>query len=145
MNFIHDLETRKRNTEFIIHEAVKFSNIFTDNKKLAGVVLSLIHNITGVLILIYLLFFKDIDILFYTCIAFLILISTGHFYFNGCIIIRIERLLLDNKKWYGAWTLLFHFLEKFLNLTITNRLANNIFICVLIFIYSSIFIKFLYY
>jgi hypothetical protein len=145
MNFIHDLEIRKRNTEFIIKEATDFFNLFIPNKKTVGILLVLLHNVVGLFVLLYMVIFKDIDILFYVCLIFSIGISCMHFYFNGCILIRLERELLDDKKWCGVWTILFNFLEKFFNIKMNTKLANNIFICVMILLYCSIFIKFLYY
>ena len=145
MNYINSLEKRKQHTEFITNSALEFVALFTKNKKKAGNFFVLLHILTGLFSLVYLIFFKDVDCLFYLCLAMWILIFVMHFYFNGCIMVRIERQLLDNKNWYGGWTPLFSVLENYFKLKITNKMANNIFICVGILIIVSVFLKFLYY
>lgn len=67
-----------------------------------------------------------------------------HIYFGGCIFIRIERELLDNKSWKGIWTHIFDFLE-YMGYEITNDFSNNIFVCMAIIICFVIFIKMIYY
>ena len=145
MFFFHDLETRKKNTNYIVKSATDFSNIFTSNKKASGIFLSTIHITVTIMAGLYLIFSTKIDYLFYACLLLWISICTLHFYFNGCIVIRIERELLDDKQWYAGWTPLFILAEKQFNRKIPTKLANNIFICVGILIWSIIFLKFLYY
>lgn len=145
MNYINSLEKRKQHTDFITNHAVDFLTMFIPNKLYAGIFLTLLHISIATSSLIYLIFFKDFDYLFYLSLGLWISIFFMHFYFNGCIVIRIERKLLDNKKWIGLWGPLFSILENYFKLKITNKTANNIFICFGILIIASIFLKFLYY
>lgn len=145
MNFINSLEKRKQHTEYIVKNAVDFTTLFIKNKKVSGYFVIFIHIFIGLLSLIYLIFFKDMDYLFYSYLLLWIIIFFLHFYFNGCIMIRIERELIEDKKWCGAWTPLFSLLENYFKLRITNKMANNIFICTGILIIVGIFLKFLYY
>ena len=48
----------------------------------------------------------DISVLIIVIIAFL------HFYFNGCICIRLERHFLNDKDWCGLWGPFFDLLES---------------------------------
>lgn len=144
MIFTNNLETRKQNTQYIISEAEDFCSIFTNNKKLAGIVLATIHTIVIFLASFHLIFTTQIDYLFYVCLIFWIVIACMHIYFNGCILIKIERELLDNKKWYAGWTPFFLLAEKYSSEKIPTKALNNFFICFGIFVSCIIFLKFLY-
>lgn len=36
-----------------------------------------------------------------------LLILTAHLFFDGCLIVRVERKLLHDDQWYGFWTIPF--------------------------------------
>lgn len=146
MNFIHNLERRKQNTKFIVEEASEFFTLMVNNRKLAGIILATFHIIVICMSMLYLFFTTKIDYIFYICFIFWILIVSMHLYFNGCIIIRIERELMNDKHWCAGWTPLFSVAENFyFKRKISKEFANNFFICIGILISAIIFLKFLYY
>jgi hypothetical protein len=138
-----DLETRKIHTR----NAIEKFNLLTENlikdKLLRCGLLYFFHIfIVGSTFLIIL--FSPINIFFYIFLLIWLIIMLMHIYFGGCIFIRIERELLDDKSWKGIWTHLFDILEYF-GYEITNEFSNNIFICMAIIICFIIFLKFIYF
>jgi len=41
-----------------------------------------------------------------------LLILTAHLFFDGCLIVRVERRLLRDDRWYGFWTIPFGLLGE---------------------------------
>jgi hypothetical protein len=140
--FIPDLETRKRHTKQIIKNYGLFLEKITKNKTLKIYITYLIH-ILIVIFPLFIIVFKRIDLYFYISVILWILIMCFHFYFNGCIFIRIERELMEDKTWKGIWTPLFYILNIF-NVETTSNLANSIFICWGILLTMFIFLKLLF-
>jgi len=122
-----NLETRKRNTRWIVHNTKNILYKINSNHAVNGLIILLFHWISvGVPLLG--LFIFDLDWKFYVAAAMWITILMLHLYFNGCICTRIERELWDTKDWYGPWFLPFSVLEH-INVPITSGLANNIYVC----------------
>lgn len=147
MDNFFSLDNRKKNTKIICNNIILFlnniTNNITNNKRYTFLILILIHYFI-VLIPFYFVIFSKIDYKFYISIILVFLIFILHFYFNGCIFIRVERKLLNDKNWYGIWNIIFIPL-KYLGFEINSNLINNIFICVGIFIIFFIFIKIIFY
>jgi hypothetical protein len=131
------LETRKENTKIIIQKIRELLYKITGNDIISAYILILIHwLVTGVAI-VYILF-GPVDKWFVLSVSVWISMVLMHFYFNGCILVRVEKALLENnsiantddaneKKWWGPWIFPFTLLEKYFNIKMTGRLANNIF------------------
>ena len=75
-----------------------------DNKT-KGIILILLHNISILLIVIYIVV-GPINYIYYTVIIFLIIIFIINILYKGCPLIKIERKYINNNKWYGAYHLL---------------------------------------
>lgn len=140
---IPDLDTRKTHTKYLINKFDKLTEKITQDKKIKGCILYFFHSCLVIPVILTLLF-GSINIYFYISLLIWIIIMFLHVYFGGCIFIRIERELLDNKSWKGFWTHIFDFLE-YMGYEITNDFSNNIFVCMSIIICFVIFIKMIYY
>jgi hypothetical protein len=127
IELIPDLETRKKHTSYLTRSVSNFLEYFTSNDEIKAYIIIFIHYLIVVPPMFYLIFGK-VDKLFYVFILLWVIIFSLHFYFNGCIFIRIERELLKDKDWRGQWTPVFFVLKKF-NIEPTTGLINNIFIC----------------
>ena len=127
------LEKRKEHSKIIIQKIRDFLYKITGNNSISAYILILFHwFITGIA-LAYILF-GPINKWFVISVLIWILMVLMHFYFNGCILVRVEKSLLEGsananaKKWWGPWIFPFTFLENYFNIEMTGRLANNIFI-----------------
>lgn len=127
------VEKRKEHSKIIIEKISNFLYKITGNNSISAYLLILFHwFITGIAIA-YILF-GPIDKWFIISVIVWILMVLMHFYFNGCILVRVEKALLEGgtanscKKWWGPWIFPFTFLEHYFNIKMTGRLANNIFI-----------------
>jgi len=144
------LEKRKEHTKIIIQKISDLLYKITGNNSISAYILILFHwFITGIAIA-YILF-GPIDKWFVISVIIWTMMVLMHFYFNGCILVRVEKALLEGrtaagsanastdvcacgsntctcKKWWGPWIFPFTFLENYFNIKMTGRLANNIFI-----------------
>jgi len=85
-----------------------------------------------------------INKLFYLNLILITLIICGNLYFNGCILVKLERELLKPcKNWYGPTTVLYQILLK--NINMTDNLAKNIQISHMILLGLIAFLRILYY
>ena len=138
-----NLEARKKHTKYVIE---KF-NILTEKlikDKLVRFGLVYSFHIICICCTILTLIFSPINFFFYIQLLVWLMIMLMHIYFSGCIVIRIERELLEDKTWKGVWTYVFDILEMF-GYEITNEFSNNIFICVAIIICFIIFLKLIFF
>jgi len=137
-------ETRKNNINNIIAYVEKFmyNNIYKSNI-VNGFFVLFVHwiivGITGLYIL-----FGNVDTLFYICVVIWIIIFGLHFYFNGCILTKIERHLWKTNKWNGPWMLPFKILES-IHIKITPNIMNYIFISWGFFLTIFTILKMIYY
>ncbi len=137
-----NLEARKRHTKYIVEKADQFLGQFTDKNPIKGFIMILIHWVaTGIPLLILLI--GDVDTFFYLSTVFFASIFAAHFYFKGCICTRIERAMLDNKRWWGPWQFGFEGLEV-AGVEMTAPLADNIFTCCGIVLSTIILLRVLY-
>lgn len=145
INRIFSLENRKKNTDFfsnfIIEKLNKLTNI---NNTYNFYILLLFHYIIVLIPLFYCYFSFSLDYKFYISVIIVFLIFIFHFYFNGCILIRTERKLLNDKNWYGVWNFLFVPLQL-IGIELNSKIINNIFICYGILTIFFIFIKILFF
>lgn len=63
-----------------------------------------------------------------------------HFFFRGCILIRLERYFWNDHKWKGLWTYLFAGCEK-LGIEVTSGFENNTYIVLASSILLVVFIR----
>lgn len=121
-----DLDTRKQHTKKVIQKYESLLNKITKNKKVKVNITYILH-LLFVVLPCFILVFKQINIYFYISLIIWILIVSLHFYFNGCIFIRIERELMEDKTWKGIWTYIFYIFD-YLKINVTSTLSNFIFI-----------------
>ncbi len=140
---IPDLDTRKNHTKYLIKKFDESTSKIIENKHLRGKLLYYFHCcLVSVIFLIIL--FGSINIYFFISLTLWIIIMFLHLYFRGCIFIRIERELFDDKSWKGIWTYFFSVLECY-GYNVTDNISNSIFICSAILFSSIFFMKFIYF
>ena len=139
MIFIPDLETRKKHTKYLTNYITNFLEYFTSDNEIKAYIVIFFHSLLILPSSAYILFGK-INALYYAIIVELIIIFLLHFYFNGCILIRIERELFNDKDWFGQWTVPFIILKK-MGMELTPRFMTNLFICSAILISLFIFLR----
>jgi len=138
-----DLVVRKQHTNYIIEKYQKYIQKMFKENIFQIYTTFFLHGII-VFFPFYILLFKSLNFYFYISLIIWLLIMVLHLYFNGCIFIRIERALTKNKKWKGIWTYLFDILEYF-GITVTDKLADNIFVCWSICFSLFIFLKIIFF
>lgn len=94
------LKERKKNMNYIIEQLDTIKNKIKINDTLFAYSIITIHIILVGSGILYLLLCK-VDNIYFIFILFWILIIFLHFYFNGCVLTRIERHYLKDDKWYG--------------------------------------------
>ena len=140
---IPSLDDRKNHTEYIIKKFDDSTSKIIKNKKLRGNLLYYFH-LFFVSFIFLIILFGPINIYFFISLIIWIFIMLLHLYFGGCIFIRIERELLDDKSWKGIWTYFFNILEYY-DYKITDNISNSIFVCASILISFIFFIKMIYF
>jgi hypothetical protein len=118
------LTERKKNTQLIINRTQQFLYKITGDDVTSGFILALCHWLITLGPLVYLCV-GPVNLGFYIFTVFLYVIVALHFYFNGCILVRIERHLWQTSQWWGPWMFIFTPLE-YLGLPMTNVLARRI-------------------
>lgn len=109
---------------------------YTKNNALSGFIVYIVH--VGICsIAAFYIFLGKVDKIFYICVALWLLIFALHFYFKGCILVKLERHLWKTKDWYGPWSVFF-FPLKYFNVELSKNTTENIFIC-----YGVIFMLFI--
>ena len=77
-------------------------NLFNLKKSTKGLTLIIIHYLTILSILFYLIFGK-VNMLFYFITVFLVFVFIINIIYKGCPLIRLERKYINNKEWYGIY------------------------------------------
>ena len=140
---LFSLETRKKLTHNIIFFLNNIISKLINNKILAAFLIMLIHT-AFTIVSISILIICKINKLFYLNLILITLIICGNLYFNGCILVKLERELLKPcKNWYGPTTVLYQILLK--NINMTDNLAKNIQISHMILLGLIAFLRILYY
>jgi hypothetical protein len=88
-----------------IHSVVDYwdefiCNIFCGNRCVAGCIFSVLHALM-MIIVVYNILIENPKSDFYLTIVAMVIIIICNYHFHGCIFTRIERSLLNNKKWHG--------------------------------------------
>ena len=118
------LTQRKKHTQLIIKNTQQMLYQLTQNDKQSGFIVVIFHWLIIGMPLLYLLFGK-VNTLYYLLAGLAYVVYALQIYFNGCILARIERRLLDTPQWWGPWLVLFTPLE-YIGLYMTASLANQL-------------------
>ena len=121
-----DLIKRKNTVDDLIRY-IKEYYAGSDEKSI-GVFIYFLHNLLVGLILIW-VSVGDFGWIFNLSVFVILWVIGLHFYFNGCICIRLERHFLDDDKWYGLWTPLFDFM-KYLGIELSSSNRSKVFVIV---------------
>ena len=151
-------ETRKTHTKMIVESSSEYLNKITNSSNISASILVVLTLIIEILTILYILL-GSVNKFFYISIAFWFIVIVLNFYFNGCIITKIQRHLWNNNKWYGPWAYLFNYLKTMntnantnantntntnTNNEITEKISKNIFNCWSILLVLFILLKIIY-
>jgi NAD(P)-dependent dehydrogenase (short-subunit alcohol dehydrogenase family) len=133
-----DLESRKNNTKIIVDLTSKWMLYFSKNKIIAGWLAVSIHIIFGVFIIFNLLK-KKVNNNYHIYVLIWAFVIYSNYYFNGCILARIEKEIFQDKYWRGPINLLLFKFKK------DKELLNNfIKYCIAAPVCTIIILKYLY-
>ena len=104
------LENRIKTTNLILDKSRQFLKNLNENEPVSGLVLFIFHWLFLGIPLVIILVGK-INFYFGISIIIWVIVYILHFYFNGCILTKLERKLFNDKKWYGPWTFLILILD----------------------------------
>ena len=121
--FLYDYLNNQENINKIYEELL--FKLTKDNIR-SGIIVALFHY-TGFLLIAYKIIFGELDYLYYFYVFLWIIVVISNVIFKGCILMRIERYLFNNKDWFGIWELIFYPLNK-LGIELTRENKKNIFI-----------------
>jgi hypothetical protein len=134
------IQERKMHMKHIIDNIDIIKNNIKINNTQFVYSIIVIHTIIVGICILYLLLCK-IDKIYFIFILIWILIIILNFYFNGCVLTRIERYYLKDDKWYGPPTIPF----LMLGYPISKQEANNfIYLCSFIITITIMVKLFLY-
>ena len=151
-------ETRKTHTKMIVESSSDYLNKITNSSNISASILVVLTLIIEILTILYILL-GSVNKFFYISIAFWFIVIVLNFYFNGCIITKIQRHLWNNNKWCGPWAYLFNYLKTMntnantntntntdtnANNEITEKISKNIFNCWSILLVLFILLKIIY-
>ena len=151
-------ETRKTHTKMSVESSRDYLNKITNSSNISASILVVLTLIIEILTILYILL-GSVNKFFYISIAFWFIVIVLNFYFNGCIITKIQRHLWNNNKWYGPWAYLFNYLKTMntnantnantntntnTNNEITEKISKNIFNCWSILLVLFILLKIIY-
>ena len=105
---IFALEARKKYTKSIVNITSSLLLNITNNKNVAGHLMLLFH-CTFILFIIFRLI-TNID---YFCTCIWVLVIYSNYYFNGCILSRIEQFVLNDRTWAGPVSIIMYPLHLF--------------------------------
>lgn len=134
-----DVDTRKNHTDVIFNFLDRLLSLFTNDRIIKGNIMYCAHNWLIGFMLIFLTY-GWIGPLYFVFMILYFSLFLLHFYFNGCICIRVERRFYGISDWKGMWCMLFDSLEK-MGLTMTNALENNVYIAVSVCMTSIIVMR----
>ena len=105
--FGFDLETRKKYTKCIIETVSNIIFKIFKSRFVAGWLFVLFH-IVSVLFIIYSIIYDKVVCYYYVYSFIWIIIIYSNYYFNGCILSRIEKHILQDTTWAGPINILFY-------------------------------------
>jgi hypothetical protein len=104
---VFDLENRKKYTKSVVETISNIMITVFNNRIVAGLLFVLFH-IVSVLFIIYSIVYDKV-VSYYHLYGFLwLIIIYSNYYFNGCILARIEKHILQDNTWAGPINLLFY-------------------------------------
>ena len=116
---------RKKHIKYIINTFCNLLYKINSNNKINGFILIFFHWLITFIMIIYLII-GNVNKLYYIVCFLLFIVIILYLYFKGCILVFIERYLLNTKHWWGPWMLLFYPLEYIYNIKITSKIATMI-------------------
>ena len=102
-----DLETRKKYTKCITETISNTMVRVFGSQCVAGSIFVLFH-IVSALFVIYSLIYDKVVSYYYGYSFLWLIIIYSNYYFNGCILSRIEKHILQDKTWSGPINILFY-------------------------------------
>jgi len=117
----------------------KLRQYISQNDRLNGYVLFLLHFILQILVYFALLTSPIHSAIFVCAVVLWLFILLSNVCFRGCILLKLERYLWNTRTWYGPMYL---FCE---DSYITSNLANNFFICQQVIVITIVFLRFLFF
>lgn len=100
-----DLQTRKEYTRIIVDSVSQKMLCAINNRIVCGRLLVIIHTIM-VGYIIFNLITQEINIKYYVCTIIWVVIIYLNYYFNGCILSKIEKEIFQDKMWNGPISVL---------------------------------------
>jgi hypothetical protein len=138
-----ELEQRKQITNNLLNFLVRLLKNLSANNSVNGLYVLIFHWLFLGIPLVKILF-GEVDMWFMISCFVWIIIFILHIYFNGCILIRLERKLWNTKEWYGPWSGVFTLVEMCSGKKVTKDSANNMFYCWATFLFFYVLIKLWY-
>lgn len=105
---IFALEGRKKYTKLIVSFTSSTILNVINNKKVAGYLMLLFH--CSFMLFIISRLITNID---YLCTCIWVLVIYSNYYFNGCILSRIEQIVLNDRTWGGPVSIMMYPLHLF--------------------------------
>ena len=102
-----DLENRKKYTKCITETISNTILTIFSNRVVAGSLFILFHIITALFVIFSLIYDKVVSYYYGYSLLWIIIIYSNY-YFNGCILSRIEKHILQDNTWAGPINLLFY-------------------------------------
>ena len=109
---VFDLENRKKYTKGIIQFISNAMVTVFGNRIIAGSLFILFH-IVSVLFVIYSIVYDKVVSYYHFCCFIWLIIIYSNYYFNGCVLSRIEKHILQDNTWAGPINILFYPLHLF--------------------------------
>ena len=109
---VFDLETRKKYTKCITETISNSILSIFRSRCVAGWLFVLFHIVIA-LFVIYSLIYNKVVSYYYSYSFIWLIIIYSNYYFNGCILSRIEKHILQDNTWAGPINLLFYPLHLF--------------------------------
>lgn len=100
---VPSLEDRKRHTKWVLNALVRGCLLLHPNKQVAAHLIAPTHGLCAIGLVLWLILAPARGAIYVVCAVWWIIVLGLHIYFNGCILVRLERRLLDSTSWTGPW------------------------------------------
>ena len=129
----------------IINISQKLLYKLNQNNEINGIIVFILHCLLLGFFVLNAIFGK-VDYIYLFSIFILFSVAFFHILFRGCILIKLERKLLNTKDWYGPWTFLFRYLDdnhiKYNKSFIYNILGFIVAFIIILKLYKNIWCEF---
>lgn len=105
-----EMMNRRQLRESIVEKGTRWADVSFGGRSKAAVVVTCLHCL-GIAGIAFLAFVSNKTYLVLLGVALWALVVAAHVFFDGCLLIRIERSLLNDDSWIGFWSLVFEPLE----------------------------------